>query len=162
MNLDLDSRDRSRILAAAVLLAVLAAGLFAGAALTLAFRDPGHRVEHQERLRIAVPPGIPGDHEGVMFMRSREPFAAGLDLDPAQRARVDSLMNDQRRKAEQLMADMEPRMRALMDSTNSAIEEVLTPEQRERFRRMQDERREMIVERFKVPAPPPEPPPPPE
>jgi Spy/CpxP family protein refolding chaperone len=157
MNLDLDSRDRSRILAVAVLLAVLAAGLFAGAALTVAFRSPGPVVEHERRLKIGGPPGVPGDHEGVMFMRMREPFGAALDLTPDQRERVDSLMAEQARKAERLMADMEPRMKALMDSTNTAIEEVLTPEQRETFREMQAHRRDVIVERFRTPVPPPPP-----
>jgi Spy/CpxP family protein refolding chaperone len=159
MNLDLDSRDRARILGVAVLLAVLAAGLFAGAALTVAFRSPGRVVEHERRLKIGGPSGIPGDHERVMFMR--EPFGAGLDLTPDQRERVDSLMAEQARKAERLMADMEPRMKALMDSTNAAIEEVLTAEQRERFREMQAQRRDVIVERFRTPVPPAERPVPP-
>jgi len=165
MTLDLDSRDRSRILAIAVLLAVLAAGLFAGAALTLAFGSRGDRVAHEMRIRrgpggpggLHGPP-IPGDHEGVVFMRGGGPggFGEELDLDPEQRERVERLMEEQRRKADQLMADMQPRMKALMDSTNAAIEEVLTPEQREQFREMQAERRDMIVRRFemKIPEPP--------
>jgi Spy/CpxP family protein refolding chaperone len=168
MTLDLDSRDRSRFLAIAVLLAVLAAGLFAGAALTLVFGSRGSHVQHERRLvRGPGGPPMPGDHEGVVFMR--RPFGEELDLEPEQRERVERLMEEQRRKAEQLMADMEPRMKALMDSTNAAIEEVLTPEQRERFREMQAERRDMIVRRFemKIPEPPEprpepvEPPPPP-
>jgi len=162
MTLDLDSRDRSRILAIAVLLVVLAAGLFAGAALTLAFGSRGHRVErHEERfLRGPGGPPIPGDHEGVVFMR--RPFGEELDLNPEQRERVERLMEEQRRKAERLMADMQPRMKALMDSTNAAIEGVLTPEQRERFREMQAERRDMIVRRFEMKIPEPvEPPAPP-
>jgi len=159
MNLDLDSRDRSRILAVVVLLAVLAAGLFAGAALTVAFRSPGRVVEHERRLKIGGPSGIPGDHERVML--TREPFGAGLDLTPDQSERVDRLMAEQARKAERLMADMEPRMKALMDSTNAAIEEVLTAEQRERFREMQARRRDVIVERFRTPVPPAERPAPP-
>ena len=167
MTLDLDSRDRSRILAIAVLLAVLAAGLFAGAALSLVFGSRGDRVEHEMRIRRGPGgpgamhgPPFPGDHEGVVFMRT--PFGAELDLNDEQRERVEALMEEQRRKAEQLMADMEPRMKALMDSTNAAIEEVLTPEQRERFRRMQEERRDMIVRRFEMKIPEPmEPPAPP-
>ena len=164
MNMNLDARDRSRLLAVAILIAVFAAGLFGGAALALVFRSPRH-VE-KEVFDVRLPPdhpAFPGDREGVVFLRTPDPLMAELDLDEAQRVRVERLMEEQARKAERLMAATEPRMKALMDSTNAAIEEVLRPDQRERFRAIREERRDMIVRRFiRVPAPPPEPVPPPE
>ena len=164
MNMEIDTRDRARLLAVAILLAVFAAGTFAGAALTVALGDRGGRriVKHEEHVRRA--PGLPGGAEGVVFLKS--PFDDQLGLDDEQSAQVERLMQEQRRKAEQLMGDMEPRMKALMDSTNAAIEAVLTPDQRERFRELQAERRDVIVRRFvtpppapmepRIPAPPPE------
>ncbi len=161
MTLDLEPRDRSRLLAAAILLAVFMAGIFGGATLFFLFRSDGHpRMVTREKI-VAGPgmlggPGGPGGGD-VVFMRGPGPIFGELGLDPPQQERVDRLMQEQQQKAEQLMSEMEPRMKALMDSTNAAIEEVLTPEQRERFRQMQEHRREMIVRRFNVPAAPPEP-----
>lgn len=163
MTLDLDSRDSSRILAIAVLLAVFAAGAFGGAALTVAMRSPGHVERHEQRVLRGPGMGpLPGDHEGVVFMRSPGPgpFGDALDLGADQQERVERLMEEQREKAERLMSDMEPRMKALMDSTNTAIEAVLTPEQREKFREMREERRDVIMRRFEIAVPePPEAPP---
>ena len=76
-----------------------------------------------------------------------------LDLSDEQRSRVDSLLEEQREKADQLLSDMEPRLKALHDSTNSAIERLLTPEQREEFERIKEERREVIVRSFIEPGP---------
>jgi hypothetical protein len=176
MNMELSTRDRSRLLAGAILLAVFAAGAFGGAALTIAFRSNPHGLRHEERVLVGPHGGaLPGDPGGMVYLRTREPLDAELGLDDEQRERVQLLMEEQARKAEQLMTDMEPRMKALMDSTNAAIEAVLTPEQRERFQRMREERRDMMVRRFeyavpgpgggmrmRVPAPPPEPAEPPE
>lgn len=163
MTLDLEPRDRSRLLAVAILLAVFMAGIFGGATLFFLFQPDGrHVVERREH--IVAGPGmmdghVPGDREGVVFMKTPGPglFGEELELNDEQRERVERLMEDQREKAEQLMADMEPRMKALVDSTNAAIEEVLTPEQREQFRELQAERRDLIVRRFRVPVPPPPP-----
>jgi hypothetical protein len=164
MNMNLDARDRSRILAVAILIAVFAAGLFGGAALALVFRSPRHVEREVFDVRLPEHPAFPGDGEGVVFLRTPDPLMEELDLDQAQRDRVERLMQEQAQKAERLMADTEPRMKALMDSTNAAIEQVLRPDQRERFRAIREERRDMIVRRFKmrVPAPPPEPALPPE
>ena len=167
MNMEIEPRDRARLLAVAILLAVFAAGAFAGAALTVALGDRGGRrlVKHEEHV-LRGPGAFPGDPEGVVFMRSKMPLDEPLGLTDDQSAQVRRLMEDQQEKARELMGDMEPRMKALMDSTNAAIETVLTPEQRERFRELQAERRDVIVRRFvtpppapmepRVPAPPPE------
>ena len=164
MNMDLDARDRSRLLAVAILIAVFAAGIFGGSALMLVFGSRRHVEKESFDVSLARHPAFPGDREGVVFLRTPDPLMEELDLDEAQRERVERLMEEQARKAERLMAETEPRMKALMDSTNAAIEEVLRPDQRERFRAIREERRDMIVRRFKmrVPGPPPEPALPPE
>ena len=163
MTLDLEPRDRSRLLAVAILLAVFMAGIFGGATLFFLFQPDGERVIHRQEHIVAGPGGIHlgaegPDGPGVVMMKRHGPLLGEeLGLEPDQRERVNQIMEEQHQKAEQLMADMEPRMKALVDSTNAAIEEVLTPEQRERFRELQAERRDLIVRRFRVPVPPPPP-----
>lgn len=166
MTLDLEPRDRNRLLAFAILLAVFMAGVLGGVALIQAMGPRKHIVRHHERFTLPVPPGHqPG--EGMIRMR-HAPFGEELDLEPAQEARIDSLMEEQQRKAERLLRSMEPRLKGLHDSTNAAIAELLTPAQREVFERLQKERREVIVRSFirgpmepgapdlpmRVPAPP--------
>lgn len=156
---DLEPRDRSRLLAVAILLAVFMAGIFGGATLFFLFQPDGHRVVTRQDHIVAGPGHMLGDREGVVFMKTpgSDFFGGELDLTAEQNERVEALMEDQRQKAEQLMSEMEPRMKALVDSTNAAIEELLSEEQRARFREIQAERRDLIVRRFRTPDPPPPP-----
>ena len=83
--------------------AVFMAGIFGGATLFFLFKSDGHRVVRQEHI-VAGPGhmgGIPGDREGVVFMRSPGPgmFGDELDLNDEQQDRVERLMEEQREKA---------------------------------------------------------------
>ena len=158
MTLDLEPRDRTRFLAVAILLAVFMAGTFAGATMFFLFRSDGHRVMERREHVVAGPEGIHrgmgGPGEVLLMKEHGSLLGEELGLEPAQQERVDQLMEEQHDKARGLMEEMEPRMRALVDSTNAAIEEILTPEQRERHRELQEHRRELIVRRFSIPVPP--------
>jgi Spy/CpxP family protein refolding chaperone len=152
---------RSIWIAAGVLALVFLAGGLAGAAISL-FADRPHFPRQRMMERIALPEIPPAPHGpgGIVFYkRLGDEFGAELDLDEEQAARVDSMMQVQRQKADSLLESMHPRLKALMDSTNADIEAILTEEQRERFRQMQERRHEVLIRR-RVPAPPQPPGPP--
>lgn len=163
--MNVDAQQRNLLIAGAALLAAFVAGGLAGGAVGVLIADRGQRHEDFEvralhggplgTFELPAPPGLP--HGGIFFERQGGPFGRELGLSEEQRARVDSLLDEQRAKADSLMAGMEPRLKALMDSTNAAIEEALSPEQRQRFRRLQRDRRDVIIRRFVEPAEPPEP-----
>ncbi len=113
---------RTRLATAGILLLVFVSGLLVGLALertlfaetvTADERDPDRR----DRRR------------GLIVER--------VDLEPPQRESVDSIIRDFRDRYRSIQGEMreryEPRTRALVDSTRSAIMEVLTPEQAARY-----------------------------
>jgi hypothetical protein len=59
-----------------------------------------------------------------------------LGLSPAQSAAVDSITRHRMAQRDSLMARTFPVMRALLDSTRSDIERVLTPDQRAKFEQL--------------------------
>ena len=77
-----------------------------------------------------------------------ERMARDLNLTPAQRVQVDSIIEGRRKQMRQLFAPIRPQMDSLMalgkvigDSTHEQLRRVLTPEQREKFDRMHAESR---------------------
>lgn len=63
-----------------------------------------------------------------------------LHLTPAQADTIDSIMNRRAGEFRALRDAMRPRIQQLVDTVHASIEQVLSPEQRERFRRMQPSR----------------------
>jgi Spy/CpxP family protein refolding chaperone len=63
-----------------------------------------------------------------------------LQLTPAQADTIDSIMNRRSGEFRALREQMRPRVQHLVDAVHASIEQVLTPEQREQFRRMQPSR----------------------
>ena len=125
----IESRRSIRIAAGVLALVFLAGGL-AGAAISL-FADRPGSPHHRMMERIELPDVPPSPHG------------------------PDSLMTMQRVKADSLLESMGPRLKALMDSTNADIEALLTEEQRERFRAMQERRHEVLIRRRgPLPVPP--------
>jgi Spy/CpxP family protein refolding chaperone len=57
-------------------------------------------------------------------------LADDLELTPAQRTRVDSIVTRRMTQRRELMAPIRDRMRQLLDSTRMDVEAVLTPDQR--------------------------------
>lgn len=61
-------------------------------------------------------------------------FSAELDLTTAQRAAVDSILDERHRIMDSLMAPVRPQLRAARDSARHAIARRLTPAQQSKFR----------------------------
>ena len=69
----------------------------------------------------------------------RQRFAERLKLDAPQRAKVDSILDRKRARVDSLMAPLRPAMKAISDSTASAINAVLDEQQRSKFAEMRAE-----------------------
>lgn len=138
--------------------AVLAAVFFAGVAGTLGVLRV---VEHQDagtpemRERFGRRPGGSGGPRGgsgrggdlrvgpgfprpeLAPMEFTERLADRLQLTDEQRVRVEAAMERRRKVAEEAMEEVFPRLRSQMDSLQTEIEEILSEEQIEAFRRFQ-------------------------
>lgn len=133
MNGDGSRARRMRLLAIATLLVTFLAGALVGTAL--------------ERARGGDAPPEPTGAEpgrrrgGPDIFEANGPLGDRLRLTAAQRDTIARIVERDRRKADSLFREMRPRLRARFDSTTTAIEAVLTPEQRDEFRRWREERR---------------------
>lgn len=121
---------RPLLLAAVTLLATFGAGAAVGAAV--------------ERGRApAAPPAPaaesrPGARPPVF---AEGPLDGRLELTRAQRDSISLILTRDRARADSLYREFRPRLRSRFDSTAAAVEAVLTPEQREEWRRIRQERR---------------------
>jgi Spy/CpxP family protein refolding chaperone len=82
----------------------------------------------------------PWQWEPRVGMRYGERLHGALDLTPAQRAAIDSIVAEQQREVRQLNEEIRPRFRAIAEQTRDRIEDVLTEEQRIRLRALREER----------------------
>jgi Spy/CpxP family protein refolding chaperone len=81
--------------------------------------------------------------------RYGERLASSLELSAEQRAAIDSIVMSEQQRVRELTAEVQPRFRAIAAETRLRIEDVLTPEQRERLRGLRQERmRGMLRERL--------------
>lgn len=127
----------ARSLAVVVILAVVAAGVVAGVAID--------RVV----LRPASPPTMFADtgfHPLSSALRSPTPeerrrlraeLSHELGLTPAQDSAIDAIMMHRAGEFSALREEIRPRVERLVSDVRSDMEQVLTPTQRERFRRLQ-------------------------
>jgi hypothetical protein len=109
---------RVRLGAAAVLAVVFGAGLAVGAAV-----DSDPTATAPSAGSFAREPGR-GNPPPSGWIIDR------LDLTPEQEARVDSVVSHYGRHMSDLQTDYRPRFRSVVDSTNRALMEILTPDQR--------------------------------
>ncbi|MEZ0336422.1 MAG: Spy/CpxP family protein refolding chaperone [Gemmatimonadales bacterium] len=116
------SPGRNRLIAAAVLFLVAVTGGLTAVTLDRFVLRPGPHRMHP------FPPPRP-DEAAFRERMSRE-----LGLTPDQRTRVDSLMDRQLREIRALRAEVQPRLDSVVAQTRLEIEEILTPEQREKAR----------------------------
>jgi Spy/CpxP family protein refolding chaperone len=72
--------------------------------------------------------------------RFAERLGQELDLAPAQRAAIDSIIAEERARVRQLTAEVQPRFRQIAEQTRARIDQVLTDEQRVELRRIRQER----------------------
>jgi Spy/CpxP family protein refolding chaperone len=125
----LGRHPRARALALAAIVAALLVGVLVGVAL-----DRG-MLRHRWRShgRFGPPPG------GLVMggpRRMTDRLARELDLTPAQRARVDSIMARRIHDIEQVRQDVRPRVRQIFATTRAELDSVLTPAQRDRMNAM--------------------------
>lgn len=126
--------SRMRWLAVASLLATFLAGGLVGAAVERA--RGGERWSERPGMERGPRRGPPPIFE------AGGPLDERLRLTPQQRDTIRRIVARDRAKADSLFREMRPRLRARFDSTTAAVEAVLTPEQREEFRRFREEQRE--------------------
>lgn len=89
------------------------------------------------------PAGPPPMFTGFMGPR----LERHLDLTSEQRRQLREILDDSRLESDTLRRDLAPRMRDVMERTERRIEEILTPEQRERFAQLRRHQRRR-AERF--------------
>lgn len=130
-------RTRSRLLALGLLALSFVAGALGGVAAdrVLAREEPAAQ-------RVAGPRGA-GGPGGAIFPRNL-PLARQLDLTPEQRVQIEAILREERSKADSVLRAVRPVLQGRYDSASAAIRAVLTPEQRERFDRFREGRRERM------------------
>ncbi len=71
------------------------------------------------------------------YSRMVEHFSRNLDLSPEQRSEISALLEAKRGRIQALRAELRPRFEEIRASTKAEIRKILTPEQRERFERLE-------------------------
>jgi Spy/CpxP family protein refolding chaperone len=129
-----DGRRRPSFLSVATLAIVLLVGIVIG------FAGDRLALRHRFGARAASFARAPFDASANQ-RRVGDRIAHQLDLTPAQRARVDSIMARNIRDIEQVRSEVRPRMREIFARTRTEMDSVLTPSQRKRLDSMFANRR---------------------
>jgi periplasmic protein CpxP/Spy len=140
MKLNLAARTQ-----AIVLLALVAtSGALAG---VVGDRLLSDRADSAAQFRGDRPRGtMPGPGAGAWRFEAQptarygERLAGSLELTPEQRAAIDTIMAEQQLRVRELNAEMQPRFRAIAEETRGRVEDLLTPEQRQRLGGLREER----------------------
>ena len=124
----------AKLLAALALACVALAGILGGIALDRFVLMPRHFGHHGRG------PFEPGERGGARepSRRMADRFAKELDLTPAQRTAVDTLMARQFSKMGALRERVRPAMDSIIGETQRQIDVLLTPAQREKLKTMRD------------------------
>lgn len=130
----------ARWIAALVLGATVVASVVAGIAidrLVLKRGDPATVLPDSafHPLSSALRSPTPAERRRIRAQLSRE-----LALSPAQDSAFDAIMMHRAGEFSALREEIRPRVERLVSDVRSDMEQVLTPEQRERFRRLQTQR----------------------
>jgi Spy/CpxP family protein refolding chaperone len=131
---------RARWTAGGLLLLALVAGALGGAAADRLL-GAGPAPERAEAPPRGARRGAGG--RGAIFPPGVQ-LARELDLTPEQRRQIQAILAEERAKADSVMRAVRPILQARYDSSTQAVREVLTPEQRERFDRLREARRERL------------------
>lgn len=121
---------RTRLLGVALLAMTFVAGALSGAAIDRALGA-------EEAEAAPVRQGQDRDRE-----RERSYVIDRVEMSDGQRASIDSILDRRIKRMRAVWREVEPRMDAITDSARVEIMDVLTPEQRERYQQLLDERRE--------------------
>jgi Spy/CpxP family protein refolding chaperone len=125
MNLFNSNGRRARIAGSILLLVVFVAGTLAGAA--------SERVLRAEKKTEAAEPEPREVRGGSRRLLLDPAFMQTLELTETQRTQIVAIMDRRDHDARQVWREVEPRFKAVGDSTRREIEKVLTPEQVEKF-----------------------------
>jgi hypothetical protein len=130
----------ARWVAVLVLAATVAASIVAGIAIDrLLLRPAGNSVVLVDSafhpLSSALRSPTPSERRRLRAQLSRE-----LSLTPAQDSAFDAIMVERAGEFSALREEIRPRVERLVSAVRSDMEQVLTPEQRERFRKLETRR----------------------
>jgi len=120
-----NTQRRTRLTGMALLIVTFAAGMLAGTATS--------------RVLAAREPGAPAAAECPRGERGPHSIIDELELPPAQRVRVDSIMARHRQRTDALWQQDGQRIRAAVDSARAEIRTVLTPAQAAEYDRLREE-----------------------
>lgn len=124
---------RPKLTVLGLVLAVFVAGGAAGAAFDhVLFQDDGVRRAQRDR-----------DHDDGRGRddRRRRRYLDDLNLSADQRVRVDSILERRRRETKEFWDTQGPRLRAIVDSAETEVLRVLTPQQRDQLDSLRARRR---------------------
>ena len=124
---------RARIIAAVVLFLVAVAGGLTAIVFDRFVLRPPHGPPFHGFGR-----GLGGGPERERAARER--FAKELGLTPAQRVRIDSLMDRQLKEIRAVREQVQPRLDSIVGETRREIDAILTPEQRKKAQEMAQRR----------------------
>jgi hypothetical protein len=92
--------------------------------------------------------GQPGDPRAFVSSRAVEQLTGRLDLSEEQHDSLEVIFETGRERASTVFADIGPRLRMVLDSTNAEIRALLDPAQQEEFDRILEEDRDVLGRRF--------------
>ena len=143
--------NRSKLVAALAFVAIAGAGFLSGVALdrSVLARGPHGWRGGPGRMGGMPPFGdAPGDRGGdrseaadARRKEMRDRLAKDLGLSPAQRVAVDSVMTQQAAKFRVARERVRPTMDSLVAETQQQMDNILTPEQREKMKAMRERMR---------------------
>ena len=162
--LGMDLKAKAWVTAAALLVSVFMAGVLSAAAF-IQLASPGIEALDREDRRdgrdgrdrrpprrpgprdgfFGGPPGAPGTDRHEFFL---DLLTERLDLDDVQREQIAEILIERNQMADEVMVSIRERLRAIMDSLESEVSEVLTDEQREAFEEMQRDGRDRLGRMF--------------
>ena len=93
----------------------------------------GTRYEIRRSIRQAV------RQPELVRLRIERDLTRDLNLDPAQQAKLDEILVNTQQQVATARQERQPRFRAILAETQKRISEILTPEQRQKFEKLQAE-----------------------
>ena len=129
-----DDPSRRRSLAALTLVAVALATGLTGAAVDRAYMRQSTRIVGDTAfhpLSSALRTPSAADRKQI-----RAELSTALDLTPEQEHVIDSIMTSRSGQFEALRASIRPRVESLLTNMRSDVETVLTPDQRDKYRKL--------------------------
>jgi uncharacterized membrane protein len=146
----------SRVVAGLVMVALFVMGAVAGGMATSLFRrdPPPPWVQPPFDGSRTRPPRGPVGPRSVLPAQYLERLERQLGLSGAQRDSIEAILELQREQAESTLRDLEPRLRASVDSALAQVRAVLDAEQQEEFDSLVVRDREILGRRMLPGGPP--------